>query len=65
MREVHSKTARLPISRKPDVAFLWEFDTFKKHSMKMLQTEYQVPRRPGTNLEIRLKLLQVTLDSLL
>ena len=28
----------------------------------MLQTEYQVPRRPGTNLEIRLKLLQVTLD---
>ena len=29
VREVHSKTARLPISRKPDVAFLREFDTFK------------------------------------
>ena len=33
--------------------------------MKMLQTEYQVPRRPGTNLDIRPKVLQVTLDSLL
>ena len=66
MREVHSKTARLPISRKPDVAFLREFDTFKSiYSMKMLQTEYQAPRRPGTNLEICPKLLQVTLDSLL
>ena len=31
----------------------------------MFQAEYQVPRRPGTNLEIRPKLLQVTLDSLL
>ena len=31
----------------------------------MLQTDYQVSGRPGTNPEIRLKLLQVTLDSLL
>ena len=29
VRKVHSKTARLPTSRKPDVAFLREFDTFK------------------------------------
>ena len=64
MREVHSKTTHLPVSRKsiskPDVGFLREFDTFK-----MLQTEYQVPRRLGTNLEIHPKLLHMTLDSLL
>ena len=65
MSKVHSKTARLPISRKPDIGFLRELDTFKKHSMKMLQTEYQVPQRLGTNLKIRLKLLHMTLDSLL
>ena len=33
--------------------------------MKMLQTDYQVSGRPGTNLEIRPKLLHVTLDLLL
>ena len=33
--------------------------------MKMLETEYQVPQRLGTNLEIRLKLINMTLDSLL
>ena len=34
VREVHSKTARLPISRKPDVGFLREFDTFKSIILK-------------------------------
>ena len=33
--------------------------------MKMLQTDYQVSRRPGTNPEIRPKLLHMTLDSLI
>ena len=62
---MHSKTALLPISRKPEVGFLRELDTFLKHGIKMLQTDYQVSGRPGTNPEIRPKLLQVTLDSLL
>ena len=43
---MHLKTAHLPISKKkkkPDVGFLEELDTFKKHVMKMLQTDNQVP----------------------
>ena len=63
--EVHLKTARFPISRKPEVGFLRELDTFLRHSMKMLQNNFQASGRPGTNPEIRPKLLQVTLDSLL
>ena len=65
MREVHLKSARLPISRKPEVGFLRELDTFLKHGIKMLQTDYQLSGRPGTNPEIHPKLLQMTLDSLL
>ena len=55
MREVHLKTTRFPISRKPEVGFLRELDTFYRHGMKMLQTDYQVSGRRGTNPEIRIR----------
>ena len=65
MREVHLKTACLPISRKPEVGFLRELDIFKSMVLKMLKTDYQVSGRLVTNPKIRPKLLHMTLDLLL
>ena len=65
MREVHLKTACLPISKKSEVCFLRKLDTLKSMVLRMLQTDYQASGRPGTNLEIHPKLLHMTLDLLI